>query len=400
MPGRSLRIGRIAGIPVGVSPLWLVIVALPTWTLGHSYFPEEVHGIDAASAYALGLASALLLFASILAHEFGHALVARRRGIEVQEIDLWLLGGVSRMRGEAHAPGDELRFALAGPAVTAVVLAVFAAASALLPSGTPAAVRALIDYQAFINGLLLVFNLMPAFPLDGGRVLRSLLWLRGGDVARATEIAAGVGRGFAYVLIGLGGLELVAGGPGGVWLALIGLFLLSAASAEAMGARWRAALAGMRVRELMSAPAITVAATASGHEARDVFLARRFGCLPVVDDGGRALGLLRFDAVRSLSPERLGAVGAAELSEHDPELLIGEDEEVWSLLERVAFGRVGRAVAVDALGRAVGVVSMSDVERALQARMPGPSPRSPGPRSGGAWGATGGHSSRPTSPTR
>ncbi len=232
MPGRSYRIGRIAGIPVGVSPLWLVIVVLFTVALGAGYFPEEVHGISPVVSYALGLASVLLLFASILAHEFGHALVARRRGIEVQEIDLWLLGGVSRMRGEAHAPGDELAFALAGPAVTAVLAACFGALALLLPSSTPAVVRALIDYQALVNCLLLGFNLMPAFPLDGGRVLRSLLWRRSGDIGRSTATAASVGRGFGYLLIGLGGLEFLSGVPEGLWLALIGFFIVSAASAE------------------------------------------------------------------------------------------------------------------------------------------------------------------------
>src|ERR1035438_9612392 len=201
MPGRSFRIGRIAGIPVGVSPLWLVIVALITWSLGASYFPEEIHGIGAFASYSLGLASALLLFASILAHEFGHALVARRRGIEVEEIDLWLLGGVSRMRGEAHAPGDELRFALAGPAVTAVIAACFGVAALLLPASTPATIKVLIEYQVLINGVIFVFNLMPAFPLDGGRVLRALLWRRSGDMLRSTAPAASVGRGFGYLLI-------------------------------------------------------------------------------------------------------------------------------------------------------------------------------------------------------
>ncbi len=239
MPGRSYRIGRIAGIPIGVSPLWLVIVALITWTLGASYFPEQVHGISTGAAYALGLASALLLFASILAHELGHALVARRRGVEVEEIDLWLLGGVSRIRGEAHAPRDELRYAIAGPAVSAVLAICFGAAAVLLPSSTPAAISALVEYQALINGVILVFNLIPAFPLDGGRVLHALLWRRSGDRVRATETAASVGRGFGYLLIALGALELVAGAPEGLWLALIGFFIISAAGAEASAARQR-----------------------------------------------------------------------------------------------------------------------------------------------------------------
>jgi Zn-dependent protease len=197
MPGRSIRVARIAGIPVGVSPWWLVIVALFTWMLGASYYPSVVHGIAPATAYGLGLLSILLLFASILAHEFGHALVARRCGIEVEEIDLWLLGGVSKLRGRPQTPVDELRFAAAGPAVTAVIAAIFGAVALLLPGSTPAAIKAVVDYQAEINLFLLFFNLVPAFPLDGGRIARALLWRRGGDIAEATKTASGLGRALA-----------------------------------------------------------------------------------------------------------------------------------------------------------------------------------------------------------
>src|ERR1035437_8774767 len=258
MPGRSLRIARIAGIPVGVSPWWLAIVVLITWTLGASYFPEEVHGISSGASYALGLASALLLFASILAHEFGHAIVARRHGIAVEEIDLWLLGGVSRMHGEAHDPGDELRYALAGPAVTAVIATCFGVAALLLPSHTPAVIRALVEYQMLVNVLILVFNLLPAFPLDGGRVLRSLLLRRSGEIGRSTETAASVGRGFGYVMIALGGLELLSGAPEGLWLALIGFFIVMAAGAQAVGAQVQAALSGVHASELMSSPVVSI----------------------------------------------------------------------------------------------------------------------------------------------
>ena len=230
MPGRSIRVARIAGIPVGVSPLWLIIVALITWSLGAGYYLGQVHGITPAASYALGLASALLLFASILAHEFGHALVARRRGVKIEEIDLWLLGGIARMSGSPKTAGDELRFALAGPAVTAVVAGIFGAAALALPTSTPAAVRA--GYQAEINLLILGFNLVPAFPLDGGRVARALLWRRSGDVGAATNTAAGLGRGFGYFLIAFGVLLTFNGAPGGLWLALIGAFLVVAANAE------------------------------------------------------------------------------------------------------------------------------------------------------------------------
>ena len=171
MTMRSIRIGRLAGIPIGFQPLWFLIVALITWGLGAAYYPDEAPGIAPVAAYALGLLSALLLFASILLHELGHAVVARRHGVEIEEIDLWLLGGVARMKGYPHEARDELRFALAGPLVTLVVAAAFWITAAVLPASTPAAIEALITSQAIINTAILFFNLIPAPPLDGGTVL-------------------------------------------------------------------------------------------------------------------------------------------------------------------------------------------------------------------------------------
>ncbi len=367
MPTRVFRIGRIAGIPVGISPLWLVIVALFTWTLGANYFPEAVHGIAPATAYALGLASTLLLFASILAHEFGHALVARRRGIEVDEIDLWLLGGVSRIRGEAHTPGDELRFAIAGPAVTVVVALCFGVIALLLPASTPAAITALVEYQVLVNVVLFLFNMLPAFPLDGGRVLRSLLWRRSGDLRRATETAARVGRGFGYLLVALGVLELVSGVPEGLWLALIGFFIVTAASQQAMGAQVQAVLSGVPARELMSRPVVSIPArTTVAQAVTDYVLVHRFASYPVVDEQGRAQGLLSLAQIEALSPGERERRKVIDLAERDPDLLIDEQDDVAKLLGRAAFARVGRAVVVDQLGRPIGLLSITDVQRALQ----------------------------------
>jgi Zn-dependent protease len=368
MPGRSLRLGRIAGIPVGVSPWWLVIVALITWSLGASYFPDSVHGISPAAAYALGLLSALLLFASILAHEFGHAIVARRHGIEIEEIDLWLLGGVSRMRGEAHEPGDELRYAIAGPAVTALIAAAFGAAALLLPSSTPATVRALVEYQAFVNALILVFNLLPAFPLDGGRVLRSLLWRSSGELDRSTETAARVGRSFGYLMIFLGGLELLSGAPTGLWLGLIGLFIVVAAGEQATAARVQAVLSGVQARELMSTPPVSIpASTPIGDAGRDYFLPYRYTSFPVVDEPGRAVGLVSLAQLEALGTRPRSAGTVLEIADRDPEVLVAEDEDVARLLRRPAFMRAGRAVVIDPARRPVGLVSITDVQRALRA---------------------------------
>lgn len=232
MPGRSFRLGRIAGIPVGVNPWWLVIVALITWELGASYYPSAIPRIAPVAAYGLGLLSVLLLFVSILAHEFGHAIMARRRGVDVEEIDLWLLGGVSRMSGRPQTPEDEFSYALAGPAVTAVVAMVFGILVYVVAGAGHSTLKAVIDYEFEMNMMLLTFNLVPAFPLDGGRAVRALLWRRRGNIVAATETAAGIGRGFGYLLMGLGVLLTFDGWVTGLWLAVIGIFLVSAAGAE------------------------------------------------------------------------------------------------------------------------------------------------------------------------
>ena len=205
--GRStFRVGRILGIPIGIHPLWLVIVGVITWSLGSTYFPDADPALSQTAAYALGLLSALGLFAGILLHELGHAVVARRHGIKVEEIDLWLLGGVSRLEGEAQQPGDELRFAAAGPAVTAVIVALLAIILVAIGGQLPSWGLALLDYALFINVAVLGFNLLPAFPLDGGRIARSLMWRHHGDRDRATASAARIGRAFGWGFVALGAL--------------------------------------------------------------------------------------------------------------------------------------------------------------------------------------------------
>ena len=258
MFGGDLKIGRLAGIPISIHPLWLVIVALITWSLGSTYYPDEVSGIAPAAAYGLGLASALLLFASILLHELGHAVVARRYGVEIEGIELWLLGGVAKMKGAAHRPEEELRFALAGPGVTVVIAVVFGLATVALPSSTPDAVIALLGYQALINAAILVFNMLPAFPLDGGRVLRAIIWQRTGNFEQATARAARVGRGFGYGMVGLAFLGVFAGAPGLLWLGLIGLFLIVAGRAEESSVALQATFKGLGLRRVMAVPAATL----------------------------------------------------------------------------------------------------------------------------------------------
>ncbi len=362
----SIRVGRLAGIPIGVQPLWLAIVALITWSLGAAYYPDAVSGIAPAAAYALGLLSALLLFASILLHELGHAVVARRHGVEIEEIDLWLLGGVARMKGYPKTAGDELRFALAGPAVTLAIAAGFGLVALALPSSAPDALRAVVDYQVYINAAILVFNLLPAFPLDGGRIARSLLWRHSGNLNRATATAAKIGRGFGYAMIGLGVFAAAAGGFGGLWFALIGFFVIVAAKAEENGLRVRTAFSGREAGRLMSYPAVSIPARISVEDAvAQFFVPYRYTAFPVLD-GERVVGLVDTDAVEGVAPEHRAGTTVREIAHVDPELIVGEHEDVASLLERPAFQRLGRAVVRSDRGGA-GIVSITDVNRVMRA---------------------------------
>ncbi|HEX8959915.1 MAG TPA: site-2 protease family protein [Solirubrobacterales bacterium] len=362
----SVRIGRLAGIPIGIQPLWLVIVALITWSLGAVYYPDAVSGIAPLAAYALGLLSALLLFASILLHELGHALVARRHGVEIEEIDLWLLGGVARMSGQPKAAGDELRFALAGPAVTLVIAVFFGAIALALPASGLAALRAVVKYQAIVNAAILVFNLLPAFPLDGGRVARALFWGWTGDLRRATAAAASIGRGLGYGMIALGVFATLGGVVTGLWLALVGFFVVVAAKAEEGGMRVRTAFEGREAGRLMSFPAVTVPADASVEEAVEgSFVPHRYSAFPVLDRE-RPVGLIDMATVQRVPPDRRRLTTAGEVALDDPGLFVDEHQDVAELLERPAFQRVGRAIVVTERG-GVGILSITDVNRALRA---------------------------------
>jgi Zn-dependent protease len=363
---RSVRIGRLAGIPIGVQPLWLLIVALITWSLGAVYYPDRVSGIAPLAAYSLGLASALLLFASILLHELGHSLVARRHGVEIEEVDLWLLGGVARMSGYPKAAADELRFAAAGPAVTLAIAVLFGLIAAALPSSTPAALRALVDYQLFVNAAILVFNLIPAFPLDGGRIARALLWMRSGDIAKATHAAAGLGRVIGWGMVGLGLVATALGVLSGLWLALVGVFVAGAAKVEENGLLVRTAFSGREAGKLMSFPALTIPAATTVEEAvRDYFAPRGYTAFPVLD-GERLVGLVDVAAIERVPAGERGAVTVGEVAAYAPGLVVDEHQDVAELLERPAFERVGRAVVVTREG-GFGILSITDVRRVLRA---------------------------------
>ncbi len=242
----DLELGRIAGIRIGVNWSWLVVFALISWTLASAVFPSQNPGLSDSAYVAMAIVAASLFFASLLLHELGHALQARREGVEIEGITLWLFGGVARFKGMFPTAGAEFRIAIAGPLVSLGLGVLFVALAALVPF--PAGIDGVLAWLGYINLVLLVFNLLPALPLDGGRVLRSALWYFKHDFAWATRIAADVGRGFGYLLIGSGlFLFIFQGSFSGAWFALIGWFLLQAAGGEARYVAVQQALGGLRV---------------------------------------------------------------------------------------------------------------------------------------------------------
>jgi Zn-dependent protease/CBS domain-containing protein len=300
----TIRLGRIAGIEIGVNWTWLAVFALIVWTWATGVFPDAVPGRSDATYWALAIVASLLFFGSLLLHELGHALQARREGMQIDGITLWLLGGVAKFRGVFPSAGAEFRIAIAGPLVS-LVIGVALVGAALAYSGDEA-VDTVLAWIGEINIILLIFNLLPALPLDGGRVLRSALWALRGDFGFATRVAASIGRAFGALFV-LGGLALAFFSPdnrtNGIWMALLGWFLFSAATSEAQAGAVYAAVAGRRVGDLMVRQPATVGPDQTIGELVDRLIwTDRHAAYPVVEDG-RPIGLLPFGAIAGVPRE-------------------------------------------------------------------------------------------------
>ncbi|HET7857334.1 MAG TPA: site-2 protease family protein [Gaiellaceae bacterium] len=363
--GESFRLGTVAGIRIGVNWSWLVVFALIVWTLAASVFPDQNPGLSDGTYVAMAIVAAVLFFISLLLHELGHAIVARREGMEIEGITLWLFGGVAKFKGMFPSAGAELRIAIAGPLVSLAIGLFFVAVAGLTDMATE--VEGVAAWLGFINLFLLAFNLLPALPLDGGRVLRAALWRARGDFAWATKIAADIGRGFGYLFIAIGLFQVFfLSSFAGVWLAFLGWFLIGAASAEARYLSTRQAFDGIRVRDLMVRDPITVRPDYSiGRFMDDVVWSERHTTYPVVDDG-RALGLVPFRCVAEVPRQQWDERTIEDCMlgrEQVPSLR--EDEELVDALEELGESPVGRALVLDG-DRLVGLLSMTDVARALQ----------------------------------
>ena len=365
----SSTIGRIAGIRIGVNWSWLVVFALIAWTLEASVFPSQDKGLSKETYIGMALIAALLFFVSLLLHEFGHALQARREGMEIDGITLWLFGGVARFKGMFPSAGSEFRIALAGPLVSLAIGGACVAVAASTRLAKP--VDGVVAWLGYINLVLLAFNLLPALPLDGGRLLRAALWRAKDDFGWATRIASDLGRGFGFVLIGGGLAMLIFQGAGsGAWLAFVGWFLLQAAAAEGRYAIVREALSGLRVSDLIVRdPATADAGQTLGEFIDEVAHAHRFTTYPVLD-GGRTVGLLPFGSVARVPRAQWETRYVRDcMLPRDEVPVLSEDDELADALPELAARGINRALVMDG-ERLVGLLSITDVARLLAAARP------------------------------
>ena len=367
----NISLGRIGGVEVRINWSWLVIFALIVWTLADGVFPSTNPGLSGNTHLAMAIVAALLFVVSILLHELGHAWEARREGLEVDGITLWLFGGVSQFKGGFPSAGAEFRIAIAGPLVSLVLGVVFVL---IAIAGLPSAVDGVAAWLGYINLALLVFNLIPALPLDGGRVLRAALWRSKGDLGWATRVGTDIGRVFGYLFIGLGiAMFIFQGSFSGAWLAFIGWFLLQAATAEARYIATEAALHGLRVRDLMVRDPVTVDGDLTvGQFMDEVARSRRFTTYPVVD-GGRPIGLLAFGSVAALPRSEWDSRRVREAMlplERVP--LLTEDETAIDALTALSSPTSNRGLVVEN-GHLAGLLSITDLTRALELRRSRPS---------------------------
>ncbi|MGH2981223.1 MAG: site-2 protease family protein [Solirubrobacterales bacterium] len=382
MGAGSITLFHVRGIRIAVDWSWFIVLFLVIFFLSDFYADLLGESGGSTDAYLLAVVTALGFFGSILLHELGHAFVALRRGIGIASIQLWIFGGMARMERDSDSPATEFKVAIAGPLVT-LALALALGAIGTLAAGwtdfseamvgdtdTPVSgVLAMVAWLATINALVLVFNLLPAFPMDGGRIARAIAWRITGNRNSATRFAATLGRGFAYLFIGAGILLVINDAVfSGIWLVFIGILINSSARGAALQTSISSRIEGMRVADVMDTEPVAIPEELTVEQALDeYFLRYRWPWFPVVDTAGRFKGLLVRDRADEVPEVSRAGTTVGDLVEPDPgSLHVLEDSPLDALLGNEALSRLGALIAVDADGRLRGVITAEQVGRALR----------------------------------
>lgn len=348
---RGVRLGKILGFEISIDWSWLFIFFLVVYTLASGYFPSLRHNFDLPTNWILGVAAALLLFASVLVHELSHSVVARRYGMDVRGITLFIFGGVSQTAEEPRSAKEEFWMAIVGPATSFALAGFFGVLEAVgLMTHWPMAAVALVGYLAMINFFLGAFNLVPGFPLDGGRVLRSIIWSLSGDVQKATRWASNCGQAFGYLLMAVGFMNIVVVGAliGGLWLIFIGWFLTGAARSSYEQLVVRQALSGVPVERVMTTDVPQIAAEMTVRQFVDEQLLKHdYSCYPVLK-GEEVIGVVGAEEVRTVE-SRMWDFTPVESIAHriDGAFKIDADDDVWDALAKLTSPDVCRLMVME-----------------------------------------------------
>ena len=368
------------GIRIGVDPSWFVVLFLYIWILSSGYKDTFGRGHD-NKAFGLAVLSAFLFFASVILHEFGHAIVARRNGILITHINLWMFGGMAELRSDPRTPGSEFRIAAAGPLVTFLVIIAatadgfgifgtgqFGDALALQTNSNPPGGAVVLGWFVNVNVFVLIVNLLPALPLDGGRMLRALVWWRTGDRSRATRAAARLGRGFALLLGGLGLYIVVMGSLLGLWLVIVAWFISSAAKTAETQSAITSRLEGLKVADVMDEEPVAIRAAMKLDQAEDEFFLR-YGSpwFPVIDQPGHVLGVLTKSKIDQVPEKLRNEYTADQVMISDPgSFKVDQEAPLETLLHAEGLAQLGAVMAVDTDGILRGIVTADQVRRALR----------------------------------
>jgi len=371
MFGRSIPLFRLAGFQVGIDWSWLILAVLITWTLSSGVFPYYYPDLTLGVYWSMGAIAALGLFASIVLHELAHSLVARRYHVPIRGIILFIFGGVAEMEREPDRPGVEFRIAIAGPIASFLIgLACWLLARGAVSVGAGVAVVGVLAYLASINVIVAVFNLVPAFPLDGGRMLRAALWHWKGSLRWATRVASTIGGGFGILLIVLGVWRVVIGDfVGGMWWFLIGLFVRLAAQASYQHVVIREGLRGIPIRRIMTADPVAVPPGISVAQLIDDYVYRyHHKMLPVVEDG-HLVGCVSMNDIKAVPRERWAATTISKIMQPcSAATAIAPDTDAMEALSVMSRTQNGRFLVVEG-DRLVGVITLKDMLKFLSVKL-------------------------------